>query len=87
MEDVLKAMWELNIPMLVNHNEVAPSQHELSPIFALTNVRPRSRARGSRADASAPRRPSSRRPSSRRRASPSRRRAFARRRRRRRRRR
>ena len=49
MEDVLKAMWELNIPMLVNHNEVAPSQHELSPIFALTNVRPRSRARGSRA--------------------------------------
>ena len=86
MEDVLKAMWELNIPMLVNHNEVAPSQHELSPIFALTNVRPRSRARGSRADAPAPRRPSSRRPSSRRRASPSRRRAVARRRRRRRRR-
>ena len=28
----------LNIPLLVNHNEVAPSQHELSPIFALTNV-------------------------------------------------
>ena len=74
MEDVLKAMWELNIPMLVNHNEVAPSQHELSPIFALTNVRPRSRARGSRADASAPRRPSSRRPFSphRRAAAPSR---------------
>ena len=38
MEDVQKAMWELNIPLLVNHNEVAPSQHELSPIFALTNV-------------------------------------------------
>lgn len=38
MEEVTAEMLKLNIALLVNHNEVAPSQHELSPIFALTNV-------------------------------------------------
>ena len=38
MEDVERACWELDMALIVNHNEVAPSQHELSPIFSLTNV-------------------------------------------------
>lgn len=38
MEEVTQALWDLNIALSVNHNEVAPSQHENSPIFSLTNV-------------------------------------------------
>jgi len=38
MDDVTDELWELNVALSVNHNEVAPSQHELSPIFSLTNV-------------------------------------------------
>ena len=30
-------MWELGISVFVNHNEVAPAQLELSPIFCLSN--------------------------------------------------
>ena len=31
-------MWKLGISNAVMHNEVAPGQHEISPIFALSNV-------------------------------------------------
>jgi len=31
-------MWSLGCSNVVMHNEVAPSQHEWSPVFALTNV-------------------------------------------------
>ena len=31
-------MWKLGMSNAVMHNEVAPGQHEISPIFALTNV-------------------------------------------------
>lgn len=36
--ELQKALWECGISDVVYHNEVAPSQHELSPIFTLTNV-------------------------------------------------
>jgi glutamine synthetase len=38
LEDLQTEMWKCGISNSVLHNEVAPSQHELSPIFALTNV-------------------------------------------------
>ena len=31
-------MLELGVPQNVYHTEVAPGQHEISPIFSLTNV-------------------------------------------------
>merc|ERR1719502_2059661 len=31
-------MWKLGMSNAVMHNEVAPGQHEISPIFALSNV-------------------------------------------------
>jgi len=37
-EELQAAMWEGGMATSVYHNEVAPSQHEFSPIFALTNV-------------------------------------------------
>mmetsp|Transcript_31421 Transcript_31421/g.82408 ORF Transcript_31421/g.82408 Transcript_31421/m.82408 type:complete len:720 (-) Transcript_31421:72-2231(-) len=36
--ELQSAMWETGVSNVVYHNEVAPSQHELSPIFKLTNV-------------------------------------------------
>ena len=38
LEEIQVAMWEAGMATSVYHNEVAPSQHEFSPIFALTNV-------------------------------------------------
>ncbi len=38
MEDLNKALWELGIPAKTEHNEVAPSQHELAPTFETVNV-------------------------------------------------
>jgi len=38
MEDLNKELWKLGILAKTEHNEVAPSQHELAPIFATTNV-------------------------------------------------
>jgi glutamine synthetase len=38
LEDLQTEMWRVGMSNSVLHNEVAPSQHELSPIFALTNV-------------------------------------------------
>lgn len=38
MKDLDKALWELGIPAKTKHNEVAPAQHELAPIFFTTNI-------------------------------------------------
>ena len=38
MEDLDRELWKLGINSKTKHNEVAPSQHELAPIFANTNV-------------------------------------------------
>lgn len=37
-QDFQEATWRLGISHVVYHNEVAPSQHEFSPIFSLVNV-------------------------------------------------
>lgn len=37
-QEFQEALWRLGISSVVYHNEVAPSQHEFSPIFSLTNV-------------------------------------------------
>ena len=33
-----KELWELGVPAKTKHNEVAPSQHELAPVFETANV-------------------------------------------------
>lgn len=38
MRDVDETLWKLGIPSKTKHNEVAPAQHELAPVFATTNV-------------------------------------------------
>ncbi len=38
MEDLDKELWKLGILAKTEHNEVAPAQHELAPIFTNTNV-------------------------------------------------
>ena len=38
MKDVDEELWELGIVAKTEHNEVAPSQHELAPVFTVTNV-------------------------------------------------
>jgi glutamine synthetase len=38
MKELDKELWALGIPAKTKHNEVAPSQHELAPIFGTTNV-------------------------------------------------
>lgn len=38
MHDVDKELWKLGIMAKLQHNEVAPSQHELVPIFAPANI-------------------------------------------------
>ena len=38
MEDQDNQLWELGIPAKTKHNEVAPCQHELAPIFDTTNI-------------------------------------------------
>ena len=38
MHDLDEALWKLGIPAKTKHNEVAPCQHELAPIFDTTNV-------------------------------------------------
>ena len=38
MEDLDNQLWELRIPAKTKHNEVAPCQHELAPIFDTTNI-------------------------------------------------
>ncbi len=38
MEDLNDELWKLGITSKTEHNEAAPSQHELAPIFATTNI-------------------------------------------------
>ncbi len=38
MEDLNEELWKLGILAKTEHNEVAPAQHELAPIFATTNI-------------------------------------------------
>jgi glutamine synthetase len=38
MKELDEELWKLGISAKTEHNEVAPSQHELAPIFATTNV-------------------------------------------------
>ena len=38
MEELDRELWKLGINSKTKHNEVAPSQHELAPIYANTNV-------------------------------------------------
>ncbi|MCD7756091.1 MAG: glutamine synthetase III [Firmicutes bacterium] len=38
MEDLNRELWKLGILAKTEHNEVAPSQHELAPIYTTTNV-------------------------------------------------
>ncbi len=38
MKDVNVELWKLGVPSKTQHNEVAPAQHELAPIFAPVNV-------------------------------------------------
>ncbi|MCQ2516038.1 MAG: glutamine synthetase III [Saccharofermentans sp.] len=38
MKDLNDELWKLGILATTEHNEVAPSQHELAPIFTTTNV-------------------------------------------------
>lgn len=38
MHELDEELWKLGIPAKTKHNEVAPAQHELAPVFDTTNV-------------------------------------------------
>ncbi|KAJ1640353.1 glutamine synthetase type III N terminal-domain-containing protein [Pavlovales sp. CCMP2436] len=38
LEALQKEFWLIGIPMTTYHNEVAPAQHEIAPIFSVSNV-------------------------------------------------
>lgn len=38
MEELNRKLWKLGIPSKTEHNEAAPSQHEMAPIFTTSNV-------------------------------------------------
>ena len=38
MREIDVELWKLGVPSKTKHNEVAPAQHELAPIFATSNV-------------------------------------------------
>lgn len=38
MKDVNKELWKMGVSAKTQHNEVAPAQHELAPVFDTTNV-------------------------------------------------
>ncbi|MDR1533211.1 MAG: glutamine synthetase III [Clostridiales bacterium] len=38
MHDLDAELWKLGVPAKTKHNEVAPAQHELAPIFSTTNI-------------------------------------------------
>ena len=38
MKEVNEECWKLGIPAKTQHNEVAPAQHELAPIYAVANI-------------------------------------------------
>ncbi len=38
MKDIDKELWKLGVPVKTKHNEVAPGQHEIVPIFSTVNI-------------------------------------------------
>ena len=38
MEDLNRELWKLGVLAKTEHNEVAPAQHELAPIYSTTNI-------------------------------------------------
>ena len=38
MKDVNEELWKLGVAAKTQHNEVAPAQHELAPIFTQANI-------------------------------------------------
>ncbi len=38
MEDLDEQLWRLGVPAKTKHNEVAPAQHELAPVFSIANI-------------------------------------------------
>ncbi|MBQ7834887.1 MAG: glutamine synthetase III [Ruminiclostridium sp.] len=38
MKDLDLALWKLGVPSTTKHNEAAPAQHEMAPIFASANI-------------------------------------------------
>ncbi len=38
MEELDSELWKLGVPAQTKHNEVAPCQHELAPMFSISNV-------------------------------------------------
>lgn len=38
MKELDERLWELGVPAKTEHNEVAPAQHELAPVYATANV-------------------------------------------------
>ena len=38
MHDLDQELWKLGVPVKTKHNEVAPSQHELAPVFETANI-------------------------------------------------
>ena len=38
MEELNEELWKLGILAKTEHNEVAPAQHELAPIYTTTNI-------------------------------------------------
>jgi glutamine synthetase len=38
MKELEEELWKLGVPAKTKHNEVAPAQHELAPIFGTTNI-------------------------------------------------
>ena len=38
MRDVNEVLWKLGVPAKTQHNEAAPAQHELAPIYEETNI-------------------------------------------------
>ncbi len=38
MKDLDEELWKLGVPAKTEHNEAAPSQHELAPVFETTNI-------------------------------------------------
>ncbi len=38
MNDVNNELWKIGVPAKTQHNEVAPAQHELAPIYEDANL-------------------------------------------------
>ncbi len=38
MKELNEELWRFGITAKTQHNEVAPGQHEVAPIFSVTNV-------------------------------------------------